>query len=272
MGNQVSQPKFNGRLLPPNDWEGDDFTPGAGGAYVTCQDTAAGRMLYYATNGDVDLDGKDIRAAIRPTDSDGVSFGQVSVAIQSLTSPVKILQWSTLTIPDIRNRLTAGLGLCVDGYYGAIPPEWREQRGGDFNHAIWVACYVAPNYRVWDPLNKDLAGYGKWIPATAIEPFMRSLSGLSGWINLDEIAPDAEGNPMMNLVPTTVHRVVDVPTGTILEKTPGGATHTTLKADTTFGLISATGTHYYIADGDYGVYVRRTKVTAVRTQDKNVGV
>jgi hypothetical protein len=268
----LTQPTLNGRLLPPNDWEGDDFTPGANGHYVTCQDVSAGRMLYYATNGVEDHDGKEIRAAIQPKDSDGVSLGQVSVAIQHITNPVKVLQWSTLTLPDIRSRLTAGLGLVVDGFYGAIPVEWRKQVGANFNHAIWICNYVVPNYRVWDPLNKDLSGYGEWIPASAIEPFMRSLSGLCGWINLDQLLPDAEGNPMMNLVPTTVHRVVDLPKGTVLEKTPGGDPYTTLRRDTTLGYISATGTHYYVADGDAGVYVDRKKVTAVRTQDMNVGV
>jgi hypothetical protein len=77
---------------------------------------------------------------------------------------------------------------------------------------------------------------------------------------------------MTNLVPTTVHRVVDIPKGTVLEKTPGGDVFTTLSKDITLGMLGATGTHYHVADGDYGVYVDRKKVTAIRTEDKNVGV
>lgn len=268
----MTQPTYNGRLLPPQDWEGDDATPGAHGAYVTCQDTAAGRMLYYATNGDVDLDGQAIRAAIRPKDSDGVSLAQVSVAIQSLTSPVRILKWSTQTLNDMRSWLDAGLGLVVDGYYGAIPRAYREQDRADFNHAVFIAYREGPNYRVWDPLNKDLASYGRMIPAYAIEPFMRSLSGLSGWITLEPLAPPAGGNPMVNLVPTTCRRVVDCPKGTVFYKTPGGDTYTTIDAAGSFGFLGATATHYLIADGDAGVYVLRSAVTGVRTQDKNVGV
>lgn len=228
-------------------------------------------MLYYATNGDVDLDGMAIRAAIRPKDSDGVSLGQVSVAIQSLTDPVRVLQWRTQSLADMRQWLRAQLGLVVDGYYGAIPAAYRKQKRANFNHALWLSDFDGISYGVWDPLNKNLAGYGERLPADAVEPFMRSLSGLSGWINLEPLLPAAEGNPMMNLVPLTCRRVVDLPAGTVLEKTPGGAVYTTLKVAITLGLISATASHYYVADGDAGVYVLRSAVTAVRTQDKNVG-
>lgn len=144
----ADQPTLNGRLLPPQDWEGDDATPGAHGAYVTCQDVSAGRMLYFATNGDVDLDGQAIRAAIRPRDSDGVSLGQVAVAIQSITNPPRFLKWTTQPLNDIRQWLRAGLGLVVDGYYGAIPREYRHQSGAVFNHAVWISNYDPPNYRV----------------------------------------------------------------------------------------------------------------------------
>jgi len=267
----MSQPEYNGRLLPPNDWEGDDFTPGAYGAYVTCQDTSAGRMLYWATNGDVDLDGQAIRAAIRPRDSDGVSLAQVSVAIQSITYPVRRLQWATLTLADVRSWLRAGLGLVVDGYYGAIPRAFREQARGDFNHAVFIAYIEGSLYRVWDPLNKNLDGYGRFMPSSAIEPFIRSLSGLCGWINLEDLAPPAGGNPLMNLVPTTCHRVVDLKKGTVLYKTPGGEKYTTLDAPITLGFLAATSSHYFVADGDAGVYILREGV-AVRTEDKNVGI
>lgn len=268
----MTQPMLNGRLLPPQDFEGDDFTPGAGGAWVTCQDSAAGRMLYYATNGTVDLDGKAIRAAIQPPDSNGVSFGQVAVAIANLTNPTRFLQWSTLALPDVRSRLQAGLGLAIDGYYGAIPAAWRHQQNANFNHAMWISNFVPPNYRVWDPLNKNLSSYGEWIPATAIEPFIRSLSGLCGWFTLESIDPPAEGNPLMNLVPMTLHRVIDIPKGVVLEETPGGAQYTKLSKPATLGYISATNTHYYIADGDAGVYVpRSTPGLVIRTQDLNAG-
>jgi len=268
----MAQPTLNGRLLPPNDWEGDDATPGAHGAYVTCQDTAAGRMLYYATNGEVDLDGQAIRSRIVPKDPSGVSLRQVSSAIISLTRPARVLQSGNRSVAEIRNWLAAGLGLVIDGYYGAIPLQWRQQRRADFGHALWFAVYEAPNYRVWDPLNKDQNGYGQWIPATAVEPFIRSFSGLCGWINLEPLAPEAEGNPMTNLVPMTVHRVLQVPAGTKLYKTPGGDIFTTLSKTVKLGYLGATSTHYHVADGDYGVYLLRdTDDVVMKVEDKNVG-
>src|SRR4029077_6393416 len=72
----MRQPTYRGRKLPPNDWEGDDFTPGAGGKYVTCMDTATGRMIYYATNGRVDHDGRFYRRFVVPPDSNGINFQQ----------------------------------------------------------------------------------------------------------------------------------------------------------------------------------------------------
>lgn len=265
-------PTVNGRELPPNDWEGDDFTPGAGGAYVTCQDTAAGRALYWATGGLYDYDGHTIRANIRPADSDGVSLAQVGGAVARITQPPRLLDWGLKSLQSMQSWLDAGLGLVVDGYYGAIPVAYREQRHATFNHAIFIPYRKGNAYLVYDPLNGDLGGFGKSVPDWAIEPFMRSLSGLCGWFPLEPLGPAAEGNPMMNLVPMTVHRVVDLAAGTVLEKTPGGDKFTTLAKDVTLGFISATATHYYIADGDNGVYVDRTKVRAVRTADMNVGV
>lgn len=75
----------------------------------------------------------------------------------------------------------------------------------------------------------------------------------------------------MNLVPTTCRRVVDLPKGTVLYKTPGGEKYTTLDTKITLGFIASTSTHHFVADGDMGVYVLRSAVTAVRTEDKNVG-
>jgi hypothetical protein len=266
----MTQPTWHGRLLPPNDWEGDDFTPGAHGAYVTCQDTSAGRMTYYATNGDVDLDGQAIRARISPRDSDGVSLGQVSTAIQEITDGRAVLRWASQPLDDIRNWLSAGLGLVVDGYYGAIPRAWRHQNRADFGHAIFIPYFEPPTFRVYDPLNRDLAGFGEDIPASAIEPFIRSFSGLVGWIPLEPLAPKAEGNVAGNLFPITVHRVVDLKAGTVLQKTPGGEQFTKLTKPTTLGLIFATATHFLVADGDAGVYVEREGLST-RPSDMNVG-
>lgn len=278
----MTQPTFGGRNLPPNDWEGDDFTPGSFGAYVTCQDTAAGRMLYYATNGAVDLDGREIRAHISPFDPSGVSLRQVSAAIQSMTSPVRSLGWGQWSFRSIRSWLEQGKGLVVDGQYWQIPRGYREQANADFLHAVFIQRYSpSSGYRVWDPLNRDLAGYGKWIPASAIEPFITSLNGLVGWIALEELDDPADhppltsGEPMTNLFPLMAKRVVDLPKGFVLLKDPiaNADKFTTLLVPVTLGLIDATRTHYKVADGDVGVWIPRSLVSSdmVRVQDKNVG-
>lgn len=176
---KLQRPSFRGRLYPRNDWEGDDFTPGAGGSFVTCQDTAAGRLLAWATNGKVDLDGKVIRAAIVPHDSDGVSLQQVATAVHKLSgrklTPLK------LTLTMINAGLRMGHGLVIDGYYGAIPAMYRHQQNADFNHAIFIPVLSnASGYRVYDPLNPDTHGYGEWVPAHAMESFIMSLGGLVG--------------------------------------------------------------------------------------------
>mgnify|MGYP003401691436 FL=1 len=76
---------LNGRKLPHQDWEGNDFVPGSGGAYVTCTDTSAGRMVAYATNGRVVKDGRVYRAALRPPDPNGITLKQAQQAVRSVT-------------------------------------------------------------------------------------------------------------------------------------------------------------------------------------------
>jgi len=175
------QPRLStGRLLPRNDWEGDDRTPGAGGAYVTCQDTAVGRMVAFATNGRIDKDGKVYRAAHRPYDSDGVSLRQ-------MVGPVKSVAHLTLMTPqgwhwgDALAHLKAGRGLVVDGWYDSLSRPYRYQASADFAHAIWVSHYTSTSgMRVWDPLNPDTHGFGRWIPASEIRKFAEKLSARSG--------------------------------------------------------------------------------------------
>lgn len=174
-------PNFRGRTYPRQDWEGDDFTPGAGGAYVTCQDTAAGRALAWATSGKVDLDGRVIRAHIAPHDSDGVTLAQVGEAVTAVSG--RHLGHSNLSIEHIDSMLVNGHGLIVDGYYGRIPRAYRFQANADFDHAIFIAVLSAKSgYRVWDPLDPNIHERGRWIPRDALVPFITSLHGLVGWI------------------------------------------------------------------------------------------
>lgn len=81
--------------------------------------------------------------------------------------------------------------------------------------------------------------------------------------------PDTPGR-RLNLVPLTTRRQVALRAGTILRR-PDGEPFTRLAQDVTLGLIAATGTHYLVADGDDGVFVRRAEAGAITTADRNVG-
>lgn len=179
----MRQPYVKGRKLPRNDWEGDDFTPGAGGHYVTCTDTASGRMVAYATNGRVDKDGRVYRAAVRPPDPNGVTLPQADAAIHRVCGRDLVIphwHWANLLA-----HLREYKGAVVQGWYAEIPRAYRYQAGADFGHAMFVSHYSSTSgMRVWDPLNPDTTAYGRWIPAPAIRRFMEELSQREGYAGL----------------------------------------------------------------------------------------
>ena len=171
---------LNGRKLPHQDFEGDDYVPGAGGRWVTCTDTSCGRAICYATNGRVNLDGRQIRAAVRPPDPNGITLPQAKQAVKTLTGLDLIIprawNWS-----EVLAHLTAKKGLVVQGYYGAIPRDWRYQAGADFNHAMWISHYSpTAGMRVWDPLDANRTHHGQWVPAKYIRAFMEQLARREG--------------------------------------------------------------------------------------------
>ena len=181
----MSQPTVRGRKLPLQDWEGDDPLPVRN---KTCMDSAAGRALAYATNGAVVLDGKQIRAAVIPRDTDGITMTQASQAIHSLTGReiVQHRDWSTA---EIKTHLRYARGLIVIGMYSAIPREYRHQPAADFAHAMWVSHLSAQsgNVRVWDPLNPRIREYGAWIPLKVILDFLATLDNQCGYIPLETL-------------------------------------------------------------------------------------
>ncbi len=182
----MSQPTYRGRLLPPNDWEGDDFTPGAGGKYVTCMDTATGRMVYYATNGRVDHDGRFYRRYVIPPDSNGVNFQQMDEAVKRVNSHLDIVYHSNWTIPQVEAHLKRGQGLIVTGMYDRIPPKYRHQESATFSHAMFISHMnrTLTAMRLWDPLDPDLTQYGRHVPTSILWPFLRSLGSLAGYVPL----------------------------------------------------------------------------------------
>jgi hypothetical protein len=171
----IAQPAGpGGRLYPHNDWEGDDFTPGAGGEYVTCVDTASGRAVAWATNGRKDYDGKVYRAAVSPPDPNGITLTQAQQAVLKVAKlPLLIPQGWTWAVA--KGWLLAGRGLLIIGPYSAIPRNYRYQAFADFQHAIWWS-HISPTSgaREWDPLNPETHAYGRWMPPAIVQAFFEA--------------------------------------------------------------------------------------------------
>jgi hypothetical protein len=176
---------LDGRKLPHGDWEGDDFTPGAGGKMVTCTDTSAGRALCYATNGRKDLDGRQIRAAVHPHDTNGINLRQAKQAIEALTNTTIVIPsnwgWTEVSV-HLRHR--PYVGLIAQLWYAEIPRKYRKQAGpGLFGHAVWLSHYsVTSNrsVRLWDALDPNEDRHGEWVPVTYVRAAMEELARREG--------------------------------------------------------------------------------------------
>lgn len=183
------QPTVKGRKLPRNDFEGDDRTPGAGGRWVTCRDTSTGRAVAYATNGRIDRDGRVYRAALAHPDPDGITLAQAAEAVRKVAGLRLIVpkDWDKALV---QAHLRAARGLVVDGWYDALPPEWRKQAGdAHFTHSVFTSheSLATGNWRVWDALDHDLAGYGRWIPGPVMWEFVASLGYQVSYVPLQPL-------------------------------------------------------------------------------------
>jgi len=180
----MTQPRVFGRLLPKNDWEGDD------GVYtnLTCMDTAAGRALSWATNGRKDIDGRKIRAALSPADRDGVNIEQVRQAVKKLSGQNILIKRSP-GLPLVKTMLGKGAGLIIWGRYNSLPRSFRHQTGGDFAHAMFASHRSSSlrAIRIWDPLNPNLEGHGRWIPEKYVYEFMNDYDYDFGYIPLQPL-------------------------------------------------------------------------------------
>ena len=173
---------LNGRKLPHGDWEGDDATPGASGRMVTCTDTSAGRALCYATNGRKDIDGRQVRAAVKPPDPNGINLRQAKQAIESLSATTVVIAshwgWTDVMAHLKKKPYT---GLIVQGWYAEIPRGERFQANADFGHAMWLSHYSRTSgIRVWDALDANERHHGNWVPARYIRAFMEELARREG--------------------------------------------------------------------------------------------
>ena len=185
----MTQPTAFGRKLPRNDWEGDDFTPGAGGKFVTCGDTAAGRMVAWATNGRIDKDGRIYRASIA-RDVDGVTLVQLRAEVKAVAHlPLNIpIATGVMTQASVTAHLRAGRGLIVNGLYSTIPRAYRHQLAAAFNHSMF-AGYISSTgaLRLWDPLNPDTNAYGRVVPLSILWPFLASLHYAVAYVPLQPL-------------------------------------------------------------------------------------
>lgn len=167
-----------GRKLPHQDFEGDDWASGAN--FKTCTDTSTGRDLCYATNGRINLDGKQIRAAVHPHDKDGITLPQAKRAVEALTN-------TTLVIPgdwdwyDVLRHLRLKNGAVVQGWYSKISRQYRFQAKADFGHAFFISHYSpTAGMRVWDALDANTTHHGSWVPARDIRASMEELARING--------------------------------------------------------------------------------------------
>lgn len=179
--------RIGGRLLPLNDWEGDDFVPGSGGRYVTCMDTATGRACAFATNGRVDLDGQTYRRAIKPPDPNGVNFYQMAEAVKRINPHLSLIHSTGWTRGAATSWLKARKGLIVTGTYSSIPRAYRHQGGaGTFAHAMFVSHFSQDGrmMRLYDPLDPNEKLRGRSVPSSILWPFLDDLDGNAGYIPL----------------------------------------------------------------------------------------
>jgi hypothetical protein len=180
----MKQPTVNGRKLPRNDWEGTGLA-----AFKTCMDHSAGRAVAFATNGRIDLDGAVYRHSIHPHAPAGITL-QVArrevLAVAHLPLVIPSPRWG---ITKIRAHLRKAQGLIVTGWYDALSAEYRYQSKAHFTHAVWASHISAAtgNWRVWDALDRDEGGYGRWIPDAEMARFVASLGYQTGYVPLQPL-------------------------------------------------------------------------------------
>lgn len=199
---------------------------------------------------------------------------------------------------QVQRFLEAGSGaglLVLDLESDGGHPPMTQPEGRAFIKAVQATGRTCGLYHSLSGFPKDLGQDWNWVAAYGVSvspsllPEGRSFHQWQGSpldrdyffgtrAQLDALAGGSETPPvqpsedvMTNLVPLTTHRVVDLPAGTVLFKTPGGQKFTTLNVPVRLGLLGGAGPDFYhVADGDAGVYVKRADAT-VATADMNVG-
>jgi hypothetical protein len=170
---------FGGRIIPDIDWEGDDHRlPATADQFVTCGDSSIAMAAAWASDGRIIHDGSVYRAS-DPAPG-GVDFPHLAVELQKVAG-LKLIVPTGWTWGNCSWNLMQGTGLVVMGKYSALVEPYREQVAADFLHFIFL-CYrsITSGVRLLDPLNKNVASQGKWVPAPVVRAFIESATGLYG--------------------------------------------------------------------------------------------
>jgi hypothetical protein len=178
-------PNLKGRIFPLNDWEGDD-PPVVN--YKSCNASAGGRAVAWATNGRIDIDGATYyKAASHDPETGGQTLQQVGQAI-SIVAKRKLIIPQGWHRADMGTHLKYGRGLMIGGLYSVIERAYRFQRYADFYHEIWIShLSTTSGMRVWDALNPDIHARGRWVPASMIYDFAASLNYQVAYVPLEPL-------------------------------------------------------------------------------------
>jgi hypothetical protein len=169
------QPKAFGRLVPRNDSEVDDHTPGApaNAPYVTCGETSAGRAVAWATNGRVVKDGSVYRAVTKAPA--GVTLDVLALEIKAVAG-LTLIQPTGWAWGECSFHLSTGIGLIIQGWCDSLPPELQYQAGPNhFLHDCFAAYRsIKSGVLFYQPMNPNTSGYGQWVPAAVVRKFIES--------------------------------------------------------------------------------------------------
>lgn len=274
------------------------LVPGVGTASADCGPASGASLVAFATNGQHRPSAADVRALVRTPqgrpDYGPTNVGQVAAAIKrGWNVPVEIRQPDDFEL--FASRLTdEHVAATVYIHYGVLrgTRHYASLSGFSGSHSVPVWAVARGTVVVADPLADGRAGLPRaperWDLALLRRAagYVRVKDAITGaWRNLgvgrvivgyvqapDEPDPPKVGEPMLNLVPTTLRRLVHVPKGTRLLRQPDGDLYSTVSRDVELGLIGAPdGEHYIVASGDAGVYVKRADVGKPYVGDKNVG-
>lgn len=274
------------------------LVPGVPTASADCGPASGAALVAFATNGTHRPSAADVRALVRTPqgrpDYGPTNVGQIAAAIRR--------GWNVamdIESPDTFELFAARLAddsvaATVYVNYGVLrgTPYYASLSGFSGSHSVPCWDVARGTVLVADPLADGRAALPR-APERWDLSLLRRAAGyvrvkdpitgawrnlgvgriIVGYVRAPEVPdPPKVGEPMLNLVPMTLRRLVHVPKGTRLLREPDGVLYSTVSRDVELGLMGAPdGEHYIVASGDAGVYVKRADVGKPYVGDKNVG-